>query len=278
MKNDHPLALVCYNRPRHLERVLAALRRLRPEPLYVFCDGPKTKADVQHVRAVRELVEGIDWTGPQVVARPRNVGLSASVTGAADHVLARHETVVVLEDDCVPGPYFYAFMTGCLARYRDEARVMAVGGYTLPLPAAFLASYPHDAYFYPRIESWGWATWRRAWGLYERDTARIDALCRERGVDTRQGGADVPDMVRSRIEGWLDAWTPAWLLSVYLHGGCCVYPTRSHVENIGMDGSGVHCGQTDAWETPPAERGPERFPDTIEIHPEIDKVYRGKFG
>ena len=274
----HPTALVCYNRPQHLGQVLSALRQHEPEPLYVFCDGPKDEADTKRVLAVRELIKAIDWTEPWVRTRSYNVGLAASVTAAVDRVLSHHETVILLEDDCVPGPYFYEYMNHCLDKYRDEERVMCVGGYTLPIPSSFLDGYPYDAYFYPRIESWGWATWRRAWNRYERDVTEMEAKCRQMGIDIRQGGADVSGMVKSKIEGRLDAWTPGWLLSVYLHGGCCVYPTVSHIANIGMDGSGVHCGTTDRWKTPLADRESDCFPDVIEFHHEINKVYRGKFG
>lgn len=268
----HPTALVCYNRPQHLRRVLSVLRRLKPDPLYVFCDGPKGKADTQRVLNVRELVETIRWTHAEVVARPHNVGLAASVVGAVDHVLARHETVVILEDDCVPGPYFYEYMIECLERYRDR-RVLSISGYTVRVPA-----YEWDVYFVPRIGSWGWATWSDRWALYERNAARARTMCEERGIDLRLGGNDVPGLVQARIERGLDAWTPGWILAGYLHNMPSVYPTRSHVTNIGMDGSGMHCGMAGKWATPSAEKPPSRLPDWSVFHRPIIDAFMEYYG
>jgi len=109
---SHPWALVVYNRPWHTLQVLKSLGRHRPDPLYVFCDGPKSHHDERAVLAVRDIVtKHVTWTKPGVIARKDNFGLSRSVVAAVDYVLERHETVIVLEDDCVPGPHFFTFMT-----------------------------------------------------------------------------------------------------------------------------------------------------------------------
>jgi len=270
----HPTALVCYNRPQHLERVLLALRQHEPEPLYVFCDGPKDEADTERVLAVRELVEAIDWTEPWVRTRSYNVGLAASVTAAVDRALSHHETVILLEDDCVPGPYFYEYMDHCLSQYREQP-VLSISGYTVRLPDI---SYPHDVYFVPRIGSWGWATWRDRWALYERDVARARTLCMQARLDLRMGGNDVPSLVQARIERGLDAWTPGWILAGYLHGMTSIYPRRSHIINIGMDGSGVHSGKAGTWATLSADGPATRFPDDPVFHRPIIDAFMEYYG
>jgi hypothetical protein len=272
----HPTALVCYNRAQHLGRVLAALRRHKPDPLYVFCDGPKNEADAGKVQAVRKLVSGIDWTEPQVFTRPYNIGLAASIIGAVDHVLARHETVILLEDDCVPGPYFYEYMGACLHKYRAQ-QVLSASGYTVRLPDSALVDYGYDVYFVPRIGSWGWATWRDRWNLYERDTGGAQAKCKEAGIDLRLGGNDVPGLVQACIERGLDAWTPGWILTGYLYNMVSVYPTRSHVTNIGMDGSGVHSGKDGKWATPSADRPSTRF-SALAWHKPIIDIFMEYYG
>jgi hypothetical protein len=206
--------------------------------------------------------------------------LAASVTQAVDHVLRRHETVIVLEDDCVPGPYFVDYMDSCLDQFFDFDKVMAVGGYTLPLPQTFLSRYEHNVYFYPRIESWGWATWKSSWKLLEPNTAKVLGQCKSLGVDINQGGRDVLGMAEAVIGGSLDAWTPAWLLSTYLMGGLCVYPTESHIDNVGFDGSGQNCGNGDAarWNSQMADGFLPNFPHTFQVEDEINQVYRSQFG
>jgi glycosyltransferase involved in cell wall biosynthesis len=264
----HPLALICYNRPRHLARVLEALERTKPEPLYVFSDGPKDdERDIALVKKVRLILLGIKWTGPVIVTKLTNRGLAASVVGAVDYVLERHETVIVLEDDCVPGPRFYDYMAACLDKYGDHDEIMSVSGYAYRLPSDTFAGYPHDAFCFPRVETWGWATWRGAWRHYVRDGDLAGKFeeARRLGVDLGAGGADVPGLIRNRIGG-RDSWSPGWLLGTALVGGLTVYPVKSHIRYIGDDGSGANMPAGGQWGTDVAEKWEARLPDDPPVY------------
>jgi hypothetical protein len=270
----NPVALVVYNRPGHTAQVLDALRDLRPEPFYVFSDAAKDKSNAQAVQDVREIVaETVDWTQAIVIEHAENRGLRRSIVYAVAHVLNEHETVTLLEDDCVPGPYFLDFVNACLEKYARDGRVLGVTGYTVPVPQD---NYPWDCYFFPRPGSWGWATWRRAWRLYEADfPAALDRAKRD-GVDLTVGGADIPGLVQGAIDGRLDAWTPGWLTAVARHG-YFVYPTQSHIQNIGFDGTGVHCGKSDRYDTPAAVGKPSRFPDAPFVDDRIAANFRSYY-
>lgn len=253
---NHPLALIVYNRPEHLRRVLEALAPQQPKPVYIFCDGPKDAEDLQRVNAARAEARRIDWTGPVMLMRNKHIGLARSIVGAVDKTLAQHDSVIILEDDCVPSPWFMGFMEECLERYRDS-EVMAVTGYT---PTAIESD--SDLYFSPRMETWGWGTWRRAWTLYERDVADAYRRAVDKGVDLEQGGSDLPGYMRQAMDG-RDVWSAGWQLAAYLNAGLCAYPTRSHIQNIGLDGSGAHCGKGKD-RAPLAEAPTTRFPEAVE--------------
>lgn len=258
----HPVVLTVYNRPEHTARVLGALRKYNIQSLYIFSDGAKTANDHTVVRDVRALITSIDWTVPELVfLRDGNLGLAHSMVAAVDHVLAEHETVIVLEDDCVPGPYFFTFITECLDRYRDDGSVLGVTGYTVPVPRTILDSYPYDCYSFPRIGSWGWATWRERWQSYERDVPAAYERAKRCSGNLTAGGKDIPGLIERSIAGQLDAWTPGWLLANALTRTYCIYPTVSHITNTGWyDGSGVHCGKSNHYDTPIAKTRPTRFP------------------
>lgn len=250
-----------HNRPRHTARVLDALRAHNIQSLYIFSDGAKTANDDAAVQEVRALMMFIGWTVPEIIfLRGENLGLRHSLVAAVDHVLDRHGTVIVLEDDCVPGPHFFTFMTECLARYKDDDRVLGITGYTVPVPGSILDSYPHDCYTFPRIGSWGWATWRDRWELYERDFAAAYKRAKRLGCDLTAGGKDIPGMIERSIAGKLDIWTPGWVLANALTDTYYIYPTTSHLTNIGHDGTGVHCGKTNRYDSPIANIRPTRFP------------------
>ncbi len=244
-ENHVPVALVCFNRPNHTAQVLNALRRDAIQNLYIFCDGPRGPQDQPQIEAIDRLIDQVDWTTPNVIRRPKNIGLARSVVSAVNTVLAEHETIILLEDDCVPKKYFFEFMRTCLDRYRDHERIFGINGYIVPIPDDLLNRYPYDIFFYPRIGSWGWATWRRAWKAYDTNLDGLYQRCLAEGIDLKQGGPDIPESVQKFLSGQpRDIWTLNWVLAVYLNRGYYIYPTISQIQNIGFDGSGVHFGRS----------------------------------
>ena len=274
-KDETPVILITYNRPEHTAIVLDALRQQGRRLIYIFADGPKNASDLPKVQEVRALLKRIDWCDPVIVERTANIGLARSIVSAVNQVFEEHDQLILLEDDCVPQKHFFSFIEDCLDRYRDNNRVFGISGYTVPVPETILKQYPYDLYFFPRIGSWGWATWKRAWQHFEPDlkTAHENAIAA--GIDMEQGGDDVPAMLNEMISGRLkDVWTLNWLISVYLKKGFYIYPTRSHIENIGMDGTGVHCSRTGHFVADIAKNIPERFPDDVILHESIHSNFR----
>jgi SAM-dependent methyltransferase len=265
---DIPVALVAYNRPEHTRQVLKALADHGIRNLHVFLDGPKGNGDEQAVRETRRVVEGFPGIRPEIHAEERNRGLAKSIMAAANTLFADHEHMALLEDDCVPQKHCFDFMARALDRYRDDSHVFGISGYSVPMTPEILSQYPYDAYFCPRIGSWGWATWKRAWNLMETD---IVAACRkalDARIDLSQGGNDIPHSLEGLLQGHVkDVWTLHWVLTVYLNRGQFLYPTVSHIDNIGMDGTGVHCGRTDKYDTTLAQHPSTRFPESIAPDP-----------
>jgi len=274
--HETPLALLIYNRPDKVAKMIEALALFKPSPLYVFSDGPKGPTDTRLVRWCRDLVAArVNWTEPVVVKRRRNWGLAQSVVKAVDRVLSEHDRVVVLEDDCIPGPHFMEFMKRCLDKYQDVEQVMAVTGYTFPVPQQVRDDYPWDAYFLHRIGSWGWGTWRRAWRHYERDLrAAYDEAIR-RGVDLAQCGGDAKRYIEEQLERPRDTWTPNWILTLYLRNAYCVYPTVSHLRNVGHDGTGANSRDTKKYDVTLAAELLTTLPDELVVSEAMLDNYRG---
>ena len=67
-----------------------------------------------------------------------------------------------------------------------------------------------------------------------------------------------------QAEGKLDVWGVRWYASMFAAGGLCLYPSRSLVNNIGMDGTGVHCGRVSHFEVELSDSQAWKFPDRIE--------------
>ena len=52
-----------------------------------------------------------------------------------------------------------------------------------------------ETFFLKGADCWGWATWKRAWDLFESDGAKLLAQLRERGLEREfdRGVIDVGD-------------------------------------------------------------------------------------
>jgi hypothetical protein len=262
-----PIALFAYNRPQHLTRTVRALQAnalAGSSELHVFSDGPKQDRDVRAVEQVREVAGTITgFARLCVYERPGNLGLATSVINGVTDLCRAYGRVIVLEDDLIVTPDFLKFMNHALDRYESEAQVMQVSGYMFPVGNATRLG----STFFCRIPtSWGWATWNRAWSCLERDSAKLlRQLPHQAERDAFNVGGAYPyfEHLRLQAEGKLDVWGVRWYASMFLSQGLSLYPVRSLVQNIGMDGSGVHCGSSEAFDVELGRQDGWQFPDRI---------------
>lgn len=248
MSEDTGLALFVYKRPEHTRQVLEGLRENSIDSMYVFSDGPASASERGAVERVRSVVADVSWCDVELVESGENKGLARSLVDGFDHVLDRHERIVMLEDDCVPAPDFMDYMTACLDRYQDLDRVMNVHGYSPPI--AVPEGYPYDVYFTHRTGSWGQGTWRDAWGRLETDPqAFVDLLETSEGRERlRRAGRDLEGMLEAQLSGSIDSIGIWWALTLVKHEGLSVNPVRPRVKNIGHDGTGTHTVETERFD------------------------------
>jgi hypothetical protein len=276
--NRAPIALFVYNRPRHTQATLAALRAntLAPQSdLYVFSDAPRKPETAQSVAQVRESLRSIDgFKSVTVVERASNMGLAASITEGLNGLCERHGRAIVVEDDLATSPHFLDYMNAALARYEPEERVMQISGHMF---AASLAT-ADDAIFLPFITSWGWATWARAWRHYDPLALQYPRLLEDPALRKRfdlDGHYPYFRMLQAQQHGKINSWAIRWYLSVFFRNGLALYPKKSLVRNLGFDGSGVNCAVSDFAQS---ELDPDFrvnvMPVAVETTAEIEAVYR----
>lgn len=256
-----PLLLFVYNRPDHTRRTLESIRSnlgSQATRLVVFADGAKEGASAEELRridAVRRVITEEDWCGTvELHASGENNGLAANVISGVTQVLSSYGRVVVLEDDLVCTPHFLSFMNRALDTYEDDERVISTTAYIYPVKTV-----PPETFFLRGADCWGWATWRRGWELFEPDGAKLLSEIERRDLahDFDFGGAyPYTQMLRDQVRGANNSWAIRWYASAYLRNKLTLYPGRSLVTNIGLDGSGTHSGVSDRWQGPLAENEP----------------------
>jgi hypothetical protein len=239
-----PVALFVFRRPAHtrrtIERLLANPEAAASE-IVVFADGPRGDADVEAVEQTRAVVGSAGLPNLRLVARERNLGLARSVVAGVTELCEARGAAVVLEDDLLVAPTFLRFMNEALERYRDDARVLGVSGYTFPIEPP----PGREAFFLPFPTSWGWATWARAWRKLRSAEDLHATLARDRAARRRfnvDGTYPYWPMLEALLAGRVDSWAIRWNATVSLERGLVLYPARSLVTNAGFDGTGAHCG------------------------------------
>lgn len=125
--------MVCaHRRPDHVRRTLDALAQnygADQTNVTVVCDGPRRpdEAPARHA-VVREAEQVRSFNTITVEQHDSNLGLARSIIEAVSRMLARHERIIVLEDDIVASPAFLTYMNEALERYSADDRVISIHG------------------------------------------------------------------------------------------------------------------------------------------------------
>lgn len=241
-----PIALFTYNRSDHTQKVLDSLaqcRRLDECDLFVYCDGPRNPEQTEKVTASRRVVQSYAEKNPAtVIIRENNMGLSRSIVSGVTELCQRYGRVIVLEDDFILSPLFIDYMLQALDRYKDAENVYQVSGYMFPV------EFPDkpDCFFLPFTTTWGWATWDRAWKIFDWNATGHNALFADKRNIARfnlDNSYPYYEMLQKRFSGKNDSWGILWWYAVYQAGGFVLHPKKSLVWVGGFDGSGTHCGK-----------------------------------
>ena len=246
-----PILLFTYNRPEHTRLTLEALRKNHlsdRSSLYIFSDGYRDETDREEVMKVRELIRSVEgFASIHIEERTENVGLARNIIEGVTGVVNEHGKVIVLEDDLITSPYFLTFMNDVLERYEQEEKIAHVQGFCFPLldlPDAFLIKW---------TGSWGWATWKRAWDLFNPDGEALLSEIMKKELNREFDFNDnypFTRMLRRQVNGENDSWAIRWNASLFLKNKLSVNAGKSLVQNIGFDGSGRHSGRDVIYTTP----------------------------
>jgi glycosyltransferase involved in cell wall biosynthesis len=264
-----PIVLFTYNRPWHTRQTVKALQKNELadlSDLIIYSDGPKDEQSEEAVQKVRKYIHTIDgFKTVTIREREKNLGLADSIIDGVSKVVNKYGRIIVLEDDIATSPYFLRYMNDALNFYQDEEKVMHISGYMFPIDHRGL----RETFFYRATSCWGWATWIQAWKYFKKDIKWVyQVFSRE---DRRTFNLDGNHNFWAQIEGnklgRLNSWAIFWYASVFKRQGQCLHPARSLVNNIGHDGSGIHCGNSKKFTVSLIDKPITYFETTIKEDP-----------
>ncbi len=251
MSMRSPVLLLVFNRPGTTKQVFEAIRRARPPRLYIAADGPRASrpGEAEQCETVRKIATAVNW--PCEVAtlfRSENLGCKRAVSSAVSWFFERQPEGVVLEDDCLPDPTFFALCDELLERYRHDERVMGITGDNfVPWQGTGEFSY----YFSRYAHIWGWASWRRAWSHYRVDLDSLDraailAILRNAAGFRSPVASYWADLLGRVRDGQIDTWDYQWAFAIWRHAGLVCTPRSNLVSNIGFGADATHTKDPDA--------------------------------
>jgi hypothetical protein len=237
-----PVVFIIFNRPDTTRIVFEAIKQIKPQKFYVIADGPRgnNSDDIILCEETRNIVKEIDWECEKFFNfSDCNLGCGVRPSGGISWVFERESQAIILEDDCVPCNAFFLYCKEMLERYKDDARIMHINGSNFNTER----QNDHDSYFFSRYNHvWGWATWKRAWELYDYEIKLWPDFNNQQWKhEVISGKKEIKfwtkyfNMVYNKI--LTSAWDYQWTFAIWSNNGLCITPASNLISNIGNLGA-----------------------------------------
>lgn len=236
-----PILLIIYKRKESTLRLLEQIKKIQPRNLFVAADGPKNEADYPLCEETRALFDKIEWdeTVLHKKFQEKNIGVGLGPKTALDWFFEHNEMGIILEDDIFPSLDFFYFCEELLAKYRENHTIMHINAMNFLRKKNVIS----DSYYFSKVTSpWGWATWRRAWKMYDFNMTDLSVY-----IDK----LDIPKFYKTEFINYkklldsynnpneLFAWDYQWLYCVLKNKGMGIVPAKNLALNMGFKDTGA---------------------------------------
>lgn len=280
-----PVVFIIFNRPQTTLKVFEAIRQAKPQKLLIIADAPRSHKADDHEKclAARAIVENVDWECDiSYNYSENNLGCAKRIETGLDWVFELVEEAIILEDDCLPEHSFFRFCEELLDRYRDDERVMHVGGHN----RLYCWKPGHQSYHFSYIygSPHGWATWRRAWSAYNQPTKAWndqEIICYLKKV------LEDPQPLQQFLSlcekifthpNYLDEWGYKWTFVKLARGGLSAIPGVNMVNHIGSGSDATHIKHKTALNGTSIPRDAINFPLQAPPQVEVDLEFEREHG
>lgn len=238
-----PILFLIFNRPETTQQVFVQIQKIKPKKLYVASDGPKNDSDRILCEKTRNILKQIDWDCElHIRFLDENLGgCDPALRSEISWFFENEEMGIILEDDCLPHLDFFSFCREMLVKYQYNEKIMLISGDN----AISKIKKPTESYYFSRgVYIWGWASWRRAWNMFDKYLKHWPVYRSQLIVDPYF--SKVPEyrevLLYEYDRLYLDPesgnWDGQWSCCVMMNGGLSIIPRENLITNIGA--IGVH--------------------------------------
>lgn len=241
-----PILFLIFNRPEQTYRVFGAIRKQQPKQLFIAADGPRNSVhtDQKLCLEAQRIIGEIDWDCQvETLIRRDNLGCKLAVSEAISWFFSQVEMGIILEDDCLPSDSFFTYTSNLLKYYKEQSEILMISGNNFHNERYGSG----NGYYFTQIPHiWGWATWRRAWNLYDIKMSALPDFLREDRLSGVAPDKDHQNYWAKRFiatyTNKVNTWDYQWAFAIFNHNGLCICPERNLVENIGFGADATHTG------------------------------------
>ncbi|NOR69322.1 MAG: hypothetical protein GQ532_06430 [Methylomarinum sp.] len=278
--NLAPIGIITYSRIEHLRKTIDSLKRnelSKQSDLFIFIDGAK-EGDEDKVNVIKEYSYSVGgFKKVHVNVRDINNRLDNYFIGIGG-LLRKYGKVIFLEDDNIVSSGFLKYMNDGLDFYKGDKSIVAISGYNVPMNIS--DEYKYDYYLSCYFNAWGYATWNdRATLEIEKNNDQYSEIINDKELFSKVKNVHPKLIDRLKLirDGKLNAGD--FRLTYYLikYNKYVVRPMKSVVDNIGHDGSGLHCVKSNMFDHAVLSDAKIIFYRNVKYKKEFDKLFYNFF-
>lgn len=241
---EAPVLLIVFNRPYTTQKVFDAIKKAKPQKLYIAADAPRigNLEEEKNCALVKEIVKQVDWDcDVNYRFAETNQGCGPGPYNAITWAFENEDQLIILEDDCVPALPFFGYCNELLERYKNDTRIWVISGNQYNEEAV---NSSHSYFFSRYGHSQGWATWRRCWSALDINMLKWPSIKEQnilKLVFTTKKEAfhfeKVFNTAYSDVSTHKHSWDIQFSLTLWSNNGLSIVPKKHLVSNIGYIGT-----------------------------------------
>lgn len=279
-KLQTPVAIAIFNSPENARELARRVAQASPPQVFIIADGARPEVlgeDDKCMRARREAERELKDCDLHINYAYHNMGGPKRLASGFSWVFENVEEAIILEDDCWPHPTFFRFCDEMLARYRDDRQILMISGTNI---LGKWRQRQQSYHFSLHGRTWGWATWRWAWNMYDSEMHGWSDEARRQKVlsrihdkyDRQKRVLSFKSVYRADVP---TSWDIQWYFTRLLHRGYSIVPAVNLITNVGFGPDRAHFAKKTNIINLPAYTMdfPLRAPQTVAPDPDYDRRY-----
>lgn len=254
--NYAPVLIPTVNRYIHFRRCIESLSQCTwadRTDVYVAVDFPPSEKYWEGYNKIKDYLNkcgDLGFKSLNVVYRETNYFYSrrGNLKSLRDEVLKKFDRYIATEDDNVFSPNFLVFMNKGLEKFEGDHTVLAINAYRHFYPVKF----DSNTFFRQNVDfsAWGYATWKNRVDEY---MSGIPSIYFQKKLTLKNflkvlknGNNRAINFLQRSTDGRTAGDDTTLSVLMPLEDLDVIMPYESLVRNMGWDGSGEHCQESDS--------------------------------